>query len=288
MHSATSSQAFNHLRLPSRAQLAKYAESVGIPPSDSDIDSSIQQAAELLDDFQRLDALGEPDGNVRYPDRDAGRPPTEAEDPFNALIRVCEVNDASSGPLSGMRVGVKDAIPIAGVPMTGGTARHDPPVPAEDAPVIARLLEAWARITATTNIAGSAFGEACAPFGLVAEFLRYQSARASYVARTHNLVVEFRRQIDRALTDVDVMITPTTALGPYELTEYSSAAAMPRDPLNRCIRNTVPCNLTGHPALSVPADSGDNDLPNGLQIIGRWFDEHTIYRAAFAFEGSTQ
>jgi amidase len=38
----------------------------------------------------------------------------------------------------------------------------------------------------------------------------------------------------------------------------------------------------------VPSGPGDDDLPTGLQIVGRRFDEHTAYRAGFAFEASRE
>ena len=49
------------------------------------------------------------------------------------------------------------------------------------------------------------------------------------------------------------------------------------------LANTAPFDVTGHPAMSVPCGMSDG-LPVGLQIIGRRYDESTIYRAASAFE----
>jgi amidase len=50
------------------------------------------------------------------------------------------------------------------------------------------------------------------------------------------------------------------------------------------VSNTCPLDLTGHPALTVPAGTGDHDLPVGLQIIGLRFADALVYQAAFAFE----
>jgi aspartyl-tRNA(Asn)/glutamyl-tRNA(Gln) amidotransferase subunit A len=49
---------------------------------------------------------------------------------------------------------------------------------------------------------------------------------------------------------------------------------------------TIPVNLAGVPAISVPCGFL-NGLPLGLQIIGKHFDESTIYRVAHAFEQNT-
>ena len=47
--------------------------------------------------------------------------------------------------------------------------------------------------------------------------------------------------------------------------------------------NTAPFDITHHPAMSVPCGMVDG-LPVGLMLVGRHFDEMTIYRAAHAFE----
>ena len=51
------------------------------------------------------------------------------------------------------------------------------------------------------------------------------------------------------------------------------------------LTNTACHNITGHPALTIPCGLNDS-LPVGLQLIGRHFDEATIYRAAHAWEQS--
>ncbi|HYL18915.1 MAG TPA: amidase family protein, partial [Burkholderiales bacterium] len=49
------------------------------------------------------------------------------------------------------------------------------------------------------------------------------------------------------------------------------------------IGNTAPFDITHHPAMTLPCGMVDG-LPIGLMLIGRHFDESTIYRAAYAFE----
>ena len=51
---------------------------------------------------------------------------------------------------------------------------------------------------------------------------------------------------------------------------------------------TAPANLVGLPAISVPSGFSSNELPLGLQIMARHFDERTMYRAASFFENETQ
>ena len=49
------------------------------------------------------------------------------------------------------------------------------------------------------------------------------------------------------------------------------------------IANTAPFDVTGHPAISIPCAVRD-DLPIGLMLVGRQWDEATLYRAAQGFE----
>jgi aspartyl-tRNA(Asn)/glutamyl-tRNA(Gln) amidotransferase subunit A len=51
---------------------------------------------------------------------------------------------------------------------------------------------------------------------------------------------------------------------------------------------TIPVNLAGLPAISVPCGLTSTNLPIGLHIIGKPFDESTIIRTAHAFEQATE
>ena len=82
---------------------------------------------------------------------------------------------------------------------------------------------------------------------------------------------------DGALSEVDVLASPTMPVLPPELGESLD------DPLQMYLidANTVPVNLANLPAISVPAGESDG-LPVGLQLIGPAFGEETIIRAASA------
>ena len=51
----------------------------------------------------------------------------------------------------------------------------------------------------------------------------------------------------------------------------------------KMVNNTAPFNMTGHPALSIPCGKS-NGLPVGLMLVGRHFDDATLFRVAHAFE----
>ncbi|MDN6195282.1 MAG: Asp-tRNA(Asn)/Glu-tRNA(Gln) amidotransferase subunit GatA [Atopostipes suicloacalis] len=89
-----------------------------------------------------------------------------------------------------------------------------------------------------------------------------------------------RQEFEEALAEVDVLIGPsTTTIAPSfdKVEDEDPIAAYQADLL------TVPVNLAGIPALSVPVGFS-NEMPVGMQIIGNYFDEATLYQLAAAFE----
>jgi amidase len=108
-----------------------------------------------------------------------------------------------------------------------------------------------------------------------------------HFGRAQNLRLELRRQIEQALGGVDLLITPTTATPPFELLDRrAELSEMATRPAAGAVVNTCPLDLSGHPALTVPSGTAEDDLPVGLQIIGARFAEEQVYRAGFAFEAA--
>jgi aspartyl-tRNA(Asn)/glutamyl-tRNA(Gln) amidotransferase subunit A len=83
---------------------------------------------------------------------------------------------------------------------------------------------------------------------------------------------------------LDVMLTPTvpTTSVPMELVSQASETA--EDPLSAAIHLMLPPNITGQPALTVPCGFSAAGLPIGFQLMGRPFDEATLFRLARAYE----
>ncbi len=103
-----------------------------------------------------------------------------------------------------------------------------------------------------------------------------------YYLRALKVRTLIRRDFEKALEKFDVLAGPTMPIPPFNIGEKIE------DPLTlyMCDILTVPANLTGYPAISIPCGFQEG-LPIGLQIIGKPFDEETVLRTAFTFEQNT-
>ncbi len=103
---------------------------------------------------------------------------------------------------------------------------------------------------------------------------------ATQLRESHRVTDAFRATIDTLLTTHTVLILPTTMAPAPPFSAFADAKAV------WTAMRTLPFNVTGHPALSVPMGFADG-LPLGLQIIGRHGDEATVLRVGATFEAAT-
>jgi len=99
------------------------------------------------------------------------------------------------------------------------------------------------------------------------------------------------RTVQRWFADADYLVTPTlsrTALPiDQDLFEPIRIDGIEAGELRRnWFPYTMPFNITGHPAITVCSGYGDEGLPIGLQIVGRFRDEASVLRAAALYEAS--
>lgn len=95
---------------------------------------------------------------------------------------------------------------------------------------------------------------------------------------------QIKQEFTAALTEVDVIIAPTLPVMPPKIgSPVADLNGKDVDLIDSFIRYTGPSNLTGLPALTVPAGLVDG-MPAGLQIIGRAFDEATVLKAGHLVE----
>ena len=107
---------------------------------------------------------------------------------------------------------------------------------------------------------------------------------AGYYDAYYLKALKVRTLIQKDFTDafenLDLILTPTTPNVAFKIGEMVS------DPLKMYLQDicTVPVNLAGLPGISIPCGVTKNNLPIGVQFIGKALDEATILRAAFTYE----
>ncbi len=91
-----------------------------------------------------------------------------------------------------------------------------------------------------------------------------------------------REDFVEAFKKVDIMLSPTSPTSAFKIGEKC-------DPMAMYLSDTytVPVNLSGLPAISIPCGFDSNGLPMGLQLIGDLFNEKQILQAAYTFEQNT-
>jgi amidase len=125
---------------------------------------------------------------------------------------------------------------------------------------------------------------------IVGRYLR-DDLDSLYFSKATNIRFGFRQQVDALFDEVDVIATPTTPTKAYRLSDKPiGLREVVESRATSMAMNTYPANVSGHPAITVPCGTGENNLPIGLQFIGPKFGEARILRAAHQFEtlfGST-
>jgi aspartyl-tRNA(Asn)/glutamyl-tRNA(Gln) amidotransferase subunit A len=106
----------------------------------------------------------------------------------------------------------------------------------------------------------------------------------AYYLKASQVRTLIRRDFDRALTQCDVLVAPTTPRTAFKIGEKVD------DPLQMYLEDvfTLALSLAGLPGLSLPCGFDAAGLPIGLQIMGGAFDEATVLRVAHAYEQATE
>lgn len=93
-----------------------------------------------------------------------------------------------------------------------------------------------------------------------------------------------KKDFEEAFEKFDVLVTPTSPTVAFKRGEKID------DPLKMYLSDifTISANLAGIPGISIPCGPGQDNLPVGLQILGKPFEEETILRVAYAYEQNTE
>jgi amidase len=116
----------------------------------------------------------------------------------------------------------------------------------------------------------------------VGEFM-LKHHRGHYYAKAQNLSRRLRAAYDAALGQYDLLLMPTMPIKAQKIPPADASLALYIQRAFEMIANTCPFDTTGHPAMTIPVGLSEG-LPIGMMLIGKHYEESTIYRAASAFE----
>jgi len=105
----------------------------------------------------------------------------------------------------------------------------------------------------------------------------------AYYLKAQKVRTLIKQDFERAFEQVDLLVCPTSPTTAFKAGEKTA------DPLSMYLLDlmTIPVNLAGLPALSLPCGFDDNGLPIGIQMIGNVLRENVLFEVAYAYEQST-
>ena len=121
-------------------------------------------------------------------------------------------------------------------------------------------------------------------FTLLGTYIRKHHG-SRYYGKATNITRLLTTAYDTALAQYDLLLMPTTPIKASEIPPAGCARELVIERSLNMISNTAPFDITHHPAMAVPCGMSDG-LPLSMMLIGKHWDEATIYRAAYAFEQS--
>lgn len=128
---------------------------------------------------------------------------------------------------------------------------------------------------------GEGFGSEAKRRILLGTFALSSGYYDAYYLRAMRVRTLIRRDFEQAFKEVDALVTPTSPSTAFKIGEKAS------DPIQMYLSDiyTISANLAGVPALSLPCGLAQG-LPVGVQLIGKPFDESTLFRLGSALEGA--
>jgi aspartyl-tRNA(Asn)/glutamyl-tRNA(Gln) amidotransferase subunit A len=130
------------------------------------------------------------------------------------------------------------------------------------------------------NTRSEGFGDEVKRRILIGTYVLSSGYYDAYYLKAQKVRQLIKNDFDKAFKDVDAILTPSTPSAAFKMGDKKD------DPISMYLNDifTVPVNLAGLPAISVPSGHDKNKLPIGLQIIGKPFDEQTILNLSLAIQ----
>ena len=130
------------------------------------------------------------------------------------------------------------------------------------------------------NTRSEGFGDEVKRRILIGTYVLSSGYYDAYYIKAQKVRQLIKNDFDKVFNDIDAVLTPSTPSAAFKVGDKKD------DPISMYLNDvfTVPVNLAGLPAISVPTGYDKNKLPLGLQIIGKAFDEQTILNLSLAIE----
>jgi len=130
------------------------------------------------------------------------------------------------------------------------------------------------------NTRSEGFGEEVKRRILIGTYVLSSGYYDAYYLKAQKVRRLIKNDFDESFKKVDAILTPSTPSSAFKIGEKKD------DPISMYLNDifTVPVNLAGVPAISIPAGTDNNNYPLGLQLIGRPLDEQKLLNIAFAAE----
>jgi len=130
------------------------------------------------------------------------------------------------------------------------------------------------------NTRSEGFGDEVKRRILIGTYVLSSGYYDAYYIKAQKVRQLIKNDFDQSFKKVDAILTPSTPSAAFKINEKKD------DPISMYLNDifTVPVNLAGIPAISIPAGTDANNFPLGLQLIGKPLDEQKILNIAFAAE----
>lgn len=106
----------------------------------------------------------------------------------------------------------------------------------------------------------------------------------AYYKKAQKVRMVIKQKFEEQFKKYDILLTPTSPTVAYDIGTKSN------NPLEMYLADlcTVSVNIAGLPSISIPCGVDKDNLPIGMQLIGKHFDEETLFRAAYTYEQNTE
>jgi aspartyl-tRNA(Asn)/glutamyl-tRNA(Gln) amidotransferase subunit A len=130
------------------------------------------------------------------------------------------------------------------------------------------------------NTRSEGFGDEVKRRILIGTYVLSSGYYDAYYIKAQKVRQLIKNDFDQSFKKVDAILTPSTPSSAFKIDEKKN------DPISMYLNDifTVPVNLAGIPAISIPAGTDNNNFPLGLQLIGKPLDEQKLLNIAFAAE----